>query len=71
MPKDSANVMQRPGVADTKKNVGTNRLNKLNLINLVSRADGLVSSCHNKYPSTFILAFVCLLFIQKRSSEIN
>jgi len=46
-------------VADTKKNVGTNRPNKLNLINLVSRADGLVSSCHNKYPSTFILAFLC------------
>ena len=51
IPKDSANVMQRPGVADTKKNVGTNSPNMLNLINLASRADPMVRNFHDEDPS--------------------
>ena len=48
IPRDSANVMQRPGVADTKKNVGKNKTNKLNLINLASRIDRVTLGCHGE-----------------------
>ena len=47
MLRDSAKVMHEPGAADTK-NVGMNRPNKLNLLNLVPRADNLVNGCHDK-----------------------
>ena len=40
IPRVIANVIQRPGVADTKKNVGINKLRRLRLITLFYRVDG-------------------------------
>lgn len=37
IPRVIANVIQRPGVADTKKNVGINKLRRLSLITLSYR----------------------------------
>jgi len=40
IPRVIANVIQRPGVADTKKNVGIKTLRRLSLITLFYRVDG-------------------------------